>query len=90
MEDLENSNVALVQSERVPLDGKNRHQEDIRPFSMSDILLANKEIYKLIGTMTGDELLASKGVDLDTKLLQVQNSDLFTKKCLLPLESENT
>ena len=36
---------------------------------MSDILLANQEVYKLIGTITGDQSLAFKGINLDVKVL---------------------
>jgi len=58
---------------------------------MKDILLANKELYKLVGRFN-EKLRPSKeqeGLDLDAKMLQLANSDLFTDKCLLPLNSSS-
>ena len=57
---------------------------------MKDILLANTEIYKLVGRF-GEQASqnTNEGHDLNAKLLQLANSDLFTNKCLLPLDSES-
>jgi len=57
----------------------------MRPFRMDDILLANQEVYQMVGSFTGDLTLAQGGTDMDATLLKLANSDLFTKKCLLPL-----
>lgn len=57
---------------------------------MKDILLANTEIYKLVGRF-GEHFSQNTngGRDLNAKLLQLANSDLFTNKCLLPLDSKS-
>ena len=58
---------------------------------MKDILLANKELYKLVGRFNeklrpGQE---QEGIDLDAKIHQLANRDLFTSRCLLPLNSSS-
>ena len=52
---------------------------------MADIVLANREIYQMVGNFQ-DDVTFDRGED---KMLQYANSDLFTKKCLMPLESAN-
>jgi len=59
----------------------------MRPFKISDILMANQEVYKMVGSFGGDQTIAKGGSDMDASLLILANPDLFTKKCLYPLQS---
>ena len=62
---------------------------------MSDVLLANKTVYEMVGNFAGSDQerqneASESGCDFDVpSLTQLANSDLFVKKCLLPLESNS-
>ena len=58
---------------------------------MKDILLANKELYKLVGKFN-EKLNPNKekeDINLDAEKLELANSDLFISSCLLPLNSSS-
>lgn len=57
---------------------------------MSDILMANNEIYQMVGNFgENKDMLAEGGDEMGTQMLKLANSDLFTKRCLLPLDSSS-
>lgn len=57
---------------------------------MSDILMANKEIYQMVGNFGESKVLIDEnGEEMATKMLKLTNADLFTKRCLLPLDSSS-
>ena len=57
-------------------------------FHSSDILMANKELYQMLGSMSDRNVaLDAASEQVAYAMLAIANPDLYTKKCLLPLHS---
>ena len=58
-------------------------------FKLSDVLLANRELYSMVGKFGSEGNLSAttNKTYIERKYMQLLNSDLFVKKCLLPLHS---